>query len=101
MENRATTPLSQLQVGEEGFCTLDAIYVAPSAPSGPDEGRDVATTALFLLPDAEVHAEPVMTSKVHVQRVEDGLVIRVPKGEVPSRYLPQIVPGSLPVVATE
>jgi hypothetical protein len=98
VENRVTIPASELQVGDQGYCTLDSIYVAPS---GPDEGHDVGSTARFLLPDANIYTEPVTTAKVHVTRLENGLAIRVPTGEVPSRYLPQVVPGSVPVLAAE
>jgi hypothetical protein len=93
--------VSQMQVGDEGYCPIQAVYVAPSSPRGKDEGRDVASTSRFLLPDSEVYSESSPTAKVHVRRLEDGVAIRLPPGEVPSRYLRHIAPGSLPVVAIE
>jgi hypothetical protein len=90
-----------MRVGDEGYCAVGAVYVAPASPTVPDEGRDVASTTRFLLPDSDVYSEPSPTAKVHVRRLEDGCAIRLPPGEVPSRYLPRPVPGSLPVIGTE
>jgi hypothetical protein len=90
-----------MRVGDEGYCRVGAVYVAPASPTGADEGRGVAATTRFLLPDSDISSEPSPTAKVHVRRLEDGVEIRMPPGEVPSRYLPRPVPGSLPVVATE
>jgi hypothetical protein len=96
---QATIAAGQMRVGDEGYCPLDAVYVAPSSPRGPNEGRDVASTGRFLLPESEVYPEPSPMAKVHLRRLEDGFAIRLPPGEVPSRYLPQPVPGSIPVMA--
>jgi hypothetical protein len=93
--------VGQMRVGDEGYCPVGAVYVAPASPTGADEGRDVASTAQFLLPDSDVYSEPSPMAKVHLRRLEDGFAIRLPPGEVPSRYLPGLVPGSFPVVATE
>jgi hypothetical protein len=98
---QATIAVGQMRVGDEGYCIVGALYVAPVSPTGPDEGRGVAHTAQFLLPDSDVYSEPSPTAKVHVTRLEDGFAIRLPPGEVASRYLPRPVPGSLPVVGTE
>jgi hypothetical protein len=92
---------SQMQVGDEGYCPVQDVYLAPSSPRGEDEGRDVASTSRFLLPDSDVYPEPSPTAKVYVRRLEDSVAIRLPAGEVPSRYLRRIVPGSIPVVAIE
>ena len=92
---------SQMQVGDEGYCPVQDVYLAPSSPRGEDEGRDVASTSRFLLPDSDVYSEPSPTAKVHVRRLEEGFAIRMPPGEVASRYLRRLVPGSFPVVATE
>jgi hypothetical protein len=97
--NQATIAVGQMRVGDEGYCPIDSVYVAPSSPRGPDEGCDVAATARFLLPDSDVCPEPSPRAKVHVRRVEDGYAIRLPPGEVASRYLRRPVPGSLPVIA--
>lgn len=101
MARQATIGVGQMRVGDEGYCPLDAVYVAPSSPRGLNEGRDVASTGRFLLPESDVYPEPSPMAKVHLRRLEDGFAIRLPPGEVPSRYLPQPVPGSLPVVAVE
>jgi hypothetical protein len=98
---QATFAIGQMRVGDEGYCAVGTVYVAPASPTGPDEGRDIACTARFLLPDSDVYSEPSPLAKVHVRRLEDGFSIRLPPGEVPSRYLPRPVPGSLPVVETE
>ncbi len=101
MARQATIAIGQMQVGDEGYCQVNAVYVAPSSPSGTEEGRDVASTTHFLLSDADVSSEPSPMAKVHVKRLEDGFAIRVPHGEVLSRYLRQPVPGSLTVTAIE
>lgn len=101
MANRATIPVSQLQAGEQGYCAMEAIYIAPSAPTGPEEGRGVGDTERFVPPDAEVHAEPTPLAKVRIRRLEAGLSLHLPSGELPTRYRPQVVPGSVPVVALE
>jgi hypothetical protein len=93
--------VSQMRVGDEGYCPVQAVYVVPSSPRGEDEGRDVASTSRFLLPDSDVYSQPSPTAKVHLRRLEDGVAIHLPPGEVPSRYLRRIVPGSIPVVAIE
>jgi hypothetical protein len=98
---QATIAVGQMRVGDEGYCPVGAVYVAPASPTGPDEGRGVASTKRFLLPNSDVYSEPSPTAKVHVRRLEDGFSIRMPPGEVASRYLSRPVPGSLPVVATE
>jgi hypothetical protein len=98
---QATIAIGQMQVGDEGYCHVQAVYAAPSSPKGPEEGRDVAATTYFLLPDADVTSEPSPMAKVYVKRLEDGFTIRVPHGEVLSRYLRQPVPGSLTVTAIE
>jgi hypothetical protein len=90
-----------MQVGEEGYCSIDAMYVAPSSPPGPNEGHDVGMTARFLLPEAELYSEPSPMAKVHIRRLEDGFAITLPPGEVASRYRRCPVPGSLPVIATD
>jgi hypothetical protein len=90
-----------VQVGEEAYCSREAVYVAPSTPRGSDEGRDVASTGLFLLPDAEVCSEPSPMAKVHIRRLEDGFAVRFPPGEVASRYRRCPAPGSLPVIVPE
>jgi hypothetical protein len=101
MASRETIAVGQMQVGEEGYCRIEAIYVAPSSPRGPDESRDVAPTACFLLHDADVYSEPSPLAKLRVRRLEDGFAVRMPPGEVPSRYVRQPRPGSFPVVAME
>jgi hypothetical protein len=98
---QATIAVDQMRVGEQGYCPLEAVYVAPSSPRGTDEGRDVASTALFVLPESDVYSEPSPMAKVLVRRLEDGFVIRLPHGEVPSRYRPRPAHGSLPIVALE
>jgi hypothetical protein len=98
---RSTIAVGQLRVGDEGYCPVDAVYLAPSSPSGTDEGRDVAATARYLLPDAGIYLEPSPRAKLRLRRLEDGLAIRLPPGDVPSRYRRRPVPGSLPVVAIE
>ena len=101
MASKATIAVGQMRVGDEGYCAVGAVYVAPASPSGPDEVRRVASTTRFLLPDSDVYDEPSPTAKVHVRRLDDGFAIRMPPGEVASRYLPRPVPGPLPVVGTE
>ena len=101
MARQATIAIGQMRVGDEGYCPVAAVYVAPASPTGADEGRDVASTAQFLLPDSDVYSEPSPMAQVHVRRLADGCAIRLPPGQVPSRYLPRLVPGSLPVVAIE
>jgi hypothetical protein len=98
---QATIAVGRLRVGDEGYCRVGAVYVAPASPTGADEGRGVASTTRFLLPDSDVYSEPSPMAKVHVRRLEDGIAIRMPPGEVASHYLPRPVPGSLPVVATD
>jgi hypothetical protein len=98
---QATIAVDQLRVGEQGYCPVEAVYLAPSSPRGPDEGRDVASTAFFVLPESDVYSEPSPTAKILVRRQEDGFVIRLPHGEVPSRYRPRPAPGSLPIIALE
>lgn len=99
--SRATIAVGQLQVGEEGYCSLEAVYVAPTSPKAPDEGRDVAATALFLLPDSEIYSEPSPLAKMHIRRLEEGYAVHLPAGEFPSRYRRSPAPDSLPVIATE
>jgi hypothetical protein len=99
--SQATIAVGQMRVGDEGYCPIAAVYVAPSSPIGPEGGRDVASTSLFLHPDADVYSEPSPLAKVHVRRLEEGFAIRLPAGEVPSRYLPRPRPEPLPVVAIE
>jgi hypothetical protein len=101
MASRATIAISQLNVGEQGYCPIDAVIVAPASPRGAEDGRDVAATAYLLAPEAEVAPEPSPTAKVHVSRRDEGYVIRLVAGEVPSRYLRRPGPGSIPVVAIE
>ena len=101
MASEAMIALGQVPVGDEVYCSREAVYVAPSTPRGPDEGRDVAATGLFLLPDARVYPEPGPMAKVHIRRLEDGFAIRLPPGEVASRYRRCPAPGSLPVVEPE
>jgi hypothetical protein len=98
---QATIAANQMRVGDEGYCLIDAVYAAPSSPTGPEAGRGVASTSLFIHPDADVYPEPSPLAKVHVRRLEDGFAIRLPAGEVASRYLPQPRPESLAVVAVE
>jgi hypothetical protein len=99
--SQATIVVGQMRVGEGGYCRIEAVYVAPSSPRGPDVGRAVASTARFLRPDAGVYSEPSPLAKVRIRRMEDGVAIWLPPGEVPSRYLPQPRPGSVPVVTVE
>lgn len=101
MARQATIPVGQMVVGEEGYCGIEVVYVAPSSPRGPDKGREVAATARFLLPDADVYSEPSPMAKVQIRRLEDGFAIRLPPGEVATRYLRRPDPGSLPVIAFE
>jgi hypothetical protein len=101
MARQATISIGQMLVGDEGYCHVDTVYVAPSSPIGSDEGRNVAATCRFLLPESDVYPEPSPMAKVHVRRLEDGFAIRVPPGEVASRYLRRPVPGSFPVLAIE
>jgi hypothetical protein len=99
--SQATIAIGHMQVGDEGYCPLGAVYVAPSCSTGPDDDRNVASTARFLLPDTDVYTEPSQMAKVHIRRLEDGFAIKLPPGEVASRYLQRPVPGSLPVLAIE
>ena len=101
MASQATIAIGQMQVGDEGYCPLAAVYVAPSSPRGPDQGRDVASTARFLLPDADIYSEASPRAKVRIRRLGDGFAVRLPPGEVPSRYVRQPRSGSLPIVAVE
>src|SRR5690348_4148831 len=75
---QATIAVGQMRVGDEGYCVVSALYVAPVSPTGPGEGRGVAHTAQFLLPDSDVYSEPSPTAKVHITRLEDGFAIRLP-----------------------
>jgi hypothetical protein len=99
--SQATIAVGQMRVGEEGYCPVDAVYAAPSSSTGPDGARGVASTSHFIDPDAELYSEPSPWAKLHIWRQEDGFVIRLPSGYVPSRYLAQPSPESLPVVAIE
>src|SRR5689334_16377645 len=89
---QATIAIGQMRVGDECYCSVGAVYVAPAPLTGPDEGRGVASTTCFLLLDSDVYSEPSPTAKVHVRRLLDGCAIRMPPGEVASRYLPRPVP---------
>jgi hypothetical protein len=40
-------------------------------------------------------------ARVHIRRREDGYAVRMPPGEVASRYRRCHAPGSLPVIAPE
>jgi hypothetical protein len=93
--------VGQMQVGDEGFCSLDALYVAPRPPQGPGDAPVVACVSPFLLPESPVFGEPSASAKVHIRRLEAGFAILLPPGEVPSRYCREHPPGSLPVVAIE
>jgi hypothetical protein len=96
--SQATIAVGQMQIGEEGYCPVEAVYMAPSSPIGPEGGRGVASTSRYLVPDADVYPEPSPRAKVHVRRLEEGFAIQVPSGEVASRYRRQPYPDSLPVV---
>jgi hypothetical protein len=93
--------IGQMQVGDEGYCPVAAVYVAPCSPRAPAQGRDVASTARFLFPDAAVCSEASPRAKARIRRLEDGFSVRLPPGEVPSRYLRQARSGSFPVIAIE
>ncbi len=101
MASQPTIQVGQMQVGDEGYCAIEAVYLAPSASADSEAGRNVAATSLFLHPDADVQAEPSPLAKVQVLRREDGFVVRVPHGEAASRYLPRPCDGAIPVVGVE
>lgn len=101
MASCAKTALCQMPIDEAGYCLLEAVYVAPCSPRGPEDGRNVGETALYMRPDADVFAEPSPIAKVYVRRLEGGFAIQLPAGEMPSRYLGRPVEGSLPVIALE
>jgi hypothetical protein len=101
MAHLASMTVGGMQAGEKGFCSLDALYVAPRPPRGPGDHPSVASVSPYLLPESPVFREPSALAKVHIGRLEDGFAIRLPPGEVPSSYRREHPPGSQPVVAIE
>ena len=97
----ASMTVGQMQVGDEGFSSLDALYVAPRPPRGSGDHPSVASVSPFLVPDSPVFGEAVAMAKVRIRRLEDGFAIRLPPGEVPSSYRREHPPDSCPVVVIE
>ena len=101
MPHLAPMTVGRMQVDDEGFCSKDALYVAPRPSRGPGDNPSVAEVSPFLLPDSPVCGEPSARAKVHIRRLEDGFVICLPPGEVPSSYRREHPPGPQPVVAID
>jgi hypothetical protein len=101
MAHLASMTVGEMQASDEGFCSLDAIYVAPRPPRGPGDHLSVASVSPYLFPESPVFGEPSAMAKVHIRRLEGGFAIRLPPGEVPSSYRREHPPGSQPVVAID
>ena len=101
MTHQVKKMVRQLQIGDEGYCPVDAFYVAPSSPKGSGDSSGVGSTLPFLLPETHVYPQFSPSAKVRIRRMEEGYAIRLPSGEVLSRYRGQPVPGSLPIFAID
>jgi hypothetical protein len=101
MAHLASMTVGRMQAGDEGFCSKDALYVAPRPPRGPGDDPSVADVSPFLLPDSSVCGEPSARAKVPIRRLEAGFAICLPPGEVPSSYRREHPPDSCPVVVIE
>ena len=101
MAHLASMTVGQMRASDEGFCSLDAIYVAPKPPRGPGDHLSGASVSPYLFPESPVFGAPSGMAKVHIRRLEDGFAIRLPPGEVPSSYRREHPPDSCPVVVIE
>ena len=103
MASRATIAAVEMRVGDEGFCLLGCrlrgarrLRKVPRGPRRRFHGPLPRARSGHLL-RAIVDGQGTR----QVGRLDEGFAIRLPPGEVPSRYLPQAAPDSLPIIAFE
>jgi hypothetical protein len=92
--------ISEMGIGEEGFCSLKSLYGGPPLPIwGQDRraSRTLLMTRTFLL-DSEIYSVRSIHATLHVTREPMGFAVRVPDGAPTVRFRRDHPPIPLPIV---
>jgi hypothetical protein len=93
--------LSEMTIGEEGFCSLESHYIGPACPlcvSGDQAGANIVTRTFLL--DSEVYEECSPQATLHVRRLIMGFLVGRPDDAPPVQSLPELPLNPLSVVGT-
>jgi hypothetical protein len=95
--------LSEMEIGEEGFCSLQSLYGGPALPTW---GQDACvsgmplTTRTFLV-DSKVYPNRSPQAALRVKRLMAGFSVGFPDGAPTVKFLPGHPPSPLPVVGMD
>jgi hypothetical protein len=95
--------LSEMEIGEEGFCSLQSLYGGPALPAWGQDGRvsGIPLTTRTFLVDSEVSPKRSPQAALRVKRLTAGFSVGFPDGAPTVKFLPGHPPKPLPVVGMD
>ena len=95
--------LSEMEIGEEGFCSLQSLYGGPALPvwgHHADVAGTLMTTRTFLV-DSEVYPNWSLQATLNVKRLTAGFSVAFPDGATTVKFRRDHPATPLPVVGSE
>jgi hypothetical protein len=94
--------LSQMGIGEEGFCSLQSLYGGPALPvwTPNPQVAYLPLTRTFLL-DSEVYPDRSRQAMLRVKRLTMGFSVGIPDGAATIKLRRDHPPMPLPVVGAD
>jgi hypothetical protein len=91
--------LSEMEIGEEGFCSALSLYGGPALPVWSEDARvsGIPVTTRTFLMDSEVYPKGSPQAALRVKRVTMGFSVGFPDGAPTIKFraghLPRLTPG--------
>jgi hypothetical protein len=87
MPEQQATKLSDMAIGEKGFCSVKAYYHGPVLPvwEQPVQAGGKLTTGTFLL-DSDVYPDRSPRATLYVERLSIVFAVGLPDGAPPAPY---------------
>jgi hypothetical protein len=95
--------LSEMEIGEEGFCSVLSLYGGPALPVWGEDARvsGIPVTTRTFLMDSEVYSKPSPEARLRVKRLKMGFSVGFPDGAPTVKFRAGHLPKPLPVVGMD
>jgi hypothetical protein len=95
--------LSEMEIGEEGFCSVLSLYGGPALPVWGEDARvsGIPVTTRTFLMDSEVYPMLSPQATLRVKRLPIGFSVGFPDGTPTIKFRPGHLPKLLPVVGID
>jgi hypothetical protein len=95
--------LSEMEIGEEGFCSVLSLYGGPALPVWGEDARvsGIPVTTRTFLMDSEVYPKRSPQAALRVKRLTMGFSVGFPDGAPTVKFRHGHLPNPLPVVGMD